>query len=389
VSTPATTTDPTADQVWRSLRWPLTVVLLVVLAGLVVAAFGAGRPDGFLDPRAAGPSGSRAVAALLGGQGVQVDLVRTSARLRALARPGDTVLVTSPDLLADVQVRAVRDSGADLVLVAPAAPQRFAAGLVLLGPADPAVRAPGCALPAARRAGRADAGGATYTVKADGAAAVAAGTVQACYAHDGDASLVQLRTTEGPLVTALGNPAALTNDRLDDEGNAALALGLLGGHEHLMWYLPSPAGVPAAEQRSFYDLVPDGVWWGLLQVGVAVLVLALWRARRLGAVVAEPLPVVVRATETVAGRGRLYRRSGARDKAAQALRGASLARLAGPLGLPRRSDPGAVAGAVAARSRRTPSDVLAVLYGAAPADDAALVRLADDLDDLEREVRRP
>jgi hypothetical protein len=30
-----------------------------------------------------------------------------------------------------------------------------------------------------------------------------------------------------------------------------------------------------------------------------------------------------------------------------------------------------------------------LLYGAAPADDAALVRLADDLDALEREVRRP
>jgi hypothetical protein len=33
--------------------------------------------------------------------------------------------------------------------------------------------------------------------------------------------------------------------------------------------------------------------------------------------------------------------------------------------------------------------VAALLYGAAPADDGALVRLADDLDALEREVRRP
>ncbi len=45
--------------------------------------------------------------------------------------------------------------------------------------------------------------------------------------------------------------------------------------------------------------------------------------------------------------------------------------------------------AVAARSRRTQGEVGALLYGAAPADDAALVRLADDLDALEREVRRP
>jgi len=48
-----------------------------------------------------------------------------------------------------------------------------------------------------------------------------------------------------------------------------------------------------------------------------------------------------------------------------------------------------VVDAVASRTRRTPPEVAALLYGAAPPDDAALVRLADDLDALEREVRRP
>jgi hypothetical protein len=59
------------------------------------------------------------------------------------------------------------------------------------------------------------------------------------------------------------------------------------------------------------------------------------------------------------------------------------------VGLPVRAEPPAVVDAVAARSGRTASDVAALLYGAAPADDAALVRLADDLDALEREVSRP
>jgi hypothetical protein len=45
--------------------------------------------------------------------------------------------------------------------------------------------------------------------------------------------------------------------------------------------------------------------------------------------------------------------------------------------------------AVATRTSRPPSEVATLLYGAAPADDAALVRLADDLDALEREVSRP
>ena len=59
------------------------------------------------------------------------------------------------------------------------------------------------------------------------------------------------------------------------------------------------------------------------------------------------------------------------------------------LGLPRRSEPATVTDAVAARSRLPAVEVSALLYGAAPADDSALVALADRLDDLEKEVRRP
>ena len=74
-----------------------------------------------------------------------------------------------------------------------------------------------------------------------------------------------------------------------------------------------------------------------------MLLLALWRARRLGPVVAEPLPVVVRAAETVEGRARLYRRGGARGQAARgAARRRPVAGSGRALGLPRRADPPAV-----------------------------------------------
>jgi hypothetical protein len=124
-------------------------------------------------------------------------------------------------------------------------------------------------------------------------------------------------------------------------------------------------------------------------VFIAVLLFALWRARRLGPVVAEPLPVVVRAAETVEGRARLYRRSGARGQAAGALRAGVISRLRSQVGLPRGPRPEAVVDAVSSRTGRPAPDVHRLLYGAAPPDDAALVRLADDLDALEREVRRP
>jgi hypothetical protein len=378
----SSSTDPGAGEVWQAVKGPLTVLVVVLLAGLVVALAAGGRSGGRLDPRSPAPSGSRALAQVLGDQGVQVDLVTTSAAMSATTGPDDTLLVVDPDRLAASQVWEARASGADLVVVSATAPDRFLPG-VSAQPSEPGVRGPGCDLPAAQRAGAVDSGGIAYVTDDAGLQ-----DPQLCYARDGRPSLVQA-TVDDSLVTLLGSASPLTNSRLDDEGDAALALDLLGGHDRLVWYLPSATDVPPSAQKTFYELVPDGVWWGLLQVAVAVLLLALWRARRLGAVVVEPLPVIVRAAETEEGRARLYRRNGARGQAAESLRAGVRSRLGAALGLPRRADPSALVTAVAAGSGWSGADVTALLYGAAPADDAALVQLADRLDALERKVRRP
>ena len=377
-----TSTAPTAAAVWRSSRGPLLIGAGVLLAAVVTALLAGGPDSARLDPRSAAPSGSRAVAQVLGDLGVDVRLVTTTAAATAAAGPGSTLLVADPDLLVASQVRAVRDTGADLVVVAPSAVTAFADSLTAADVSRPEVRAAACDLPVARRAGPADAGGLGFALR-EGSAGVG------CYANDGVASVVQVRDG-ARTVTVLGSPVALTNARLADEGNAALALGLLGEHERLIWYLPSLADVPpSAQQTSFYALVPDGVWWGLGQLAVAVLVLMLWRARRLGPVVSEPLPVVVHAAETAEGRARLYRRAGARDTAAETLREATRHRLATVLGLPSTAAAAAVVEAVATHCARSSAEVGALLYGAAPADDSSLVRLADELDSLDREVRRP
>jgi hypothetical protein len=375
--------DPTSREIWHSVRGPGLVVLGVLVAAVAVAALGGGSQAGQLDPRAVDPPGSRAVAEVLRDQGVQVQLVQTNRGLRDTARPGDTVLVAFPDLLRPEQAEVVRGIDADLVVIGSHAPELFAPGVELGQESAMEARQPVCNLPAAERAGIADTGGVSYDI-GSGAANDAVG----CYAREGLPSLVQL-STAGRTTTLLGSPQALTNDRFDELGNAALTLSLLGQNDRLLWYLPSLSDVSTGEQRTFYELVPDGFWWGLTQALVAVLVLMFWRARRLGPVVPEPLPVVVRAAETVEGRARLYRRAGARDKAAAALRAGALRRLIPLMGLPRSAEPPAVVDGVAARTRRTAPDLAALLYGAAPADDAALVRLAGDLDALEREIRRP
>jgi hypothetical protein len=377
----AATRSPAA--VWQAARAPLLIGLLVLAAAVVLTVARLGTPAEALDPRSAAGSGGRALAVLLGERGVRVDLARTAAEVSGRAGPGTTLLVTSPDLLAAPQRQLVAASEADLVLVAPGedALGALAPAVQPVGLAPSDTYAPECALPTAQAAGPIATGGLTYSVPPSN------GT--GCYPTGEEAAegVALVRTQAGGRpVTVLGGDEPLTNDGLAREGNAALALRLLGGQPRVVWYLPSLSEALDGERRSLGELLPDGVRFGLLQLAAAVVVIALWRVRRLGPVVAEPLPVVVRARETVEGRARLYRRARARDVAADALRSAARDRLAVRLGLPTAAEPLTIAESIAGRTGRSPAAVAALLYGAAPGDDAALVRLGSELDVLEREL---
>jgi hypothetical protein len=102
--------------------------------------------------------------------------------------------------------------------------------------------------------------------------------------------------------------------------------------------------------------------------------------------VAEQLPVVVRASETVEGRGRLYRSRRARDRAAEALRTATLQRLRPRLGLGPQAPAQAVVATVARRSGADARFVSYHLFGPPPATDNDLLQLARALDEIERQV---
>jgi uncharacterized protein DUF4350 len=372
--------SPTTEQVWRRLRAPLALVALVLIVVSTLVLLQGDRHRGRLDPRSTGGQGGKALAQLLRASGVDVTLVRSDAQLAASAGPDTTLVVPFPNLLPDDRLRAIVAAGSGrTVLVAP--------GENTLSILAPGVRPrprtaqrtldPQCALSAATRAGNADIGGDRYdTDLLPGATG--------CYPQAGRPALVLTPPVAGRDTVVLGTGALLTNDRLDDHGNAALALNLLGTHPKVLWYLPADTETPAGDD-SLWDLLPAGWRWGIGQLGVTALLLALWRARRLGPVVAEPLPVVVRAAETVEGRARLYRRGHARDTAAELLRGATRERLAGTLGTT--PTDAALVAAVGARTGRPSAAVHALLYGAIPVSDEALVTLADDLDALIRQVR--
>jgi Domain of unknown function (DUF4350) len=252
--------------------------------------------------------------------------------------------------------------------------------VTVAGAAPGGTAAPGCALSAAVAAGPARMGGVLLQARGAG--------VWHCYPVDGHPTLVRY-TAGGRAITLLGSGDPLTNRYLARSGDAALALNLLRGPPEIVWLVPSPSALPTGGGRSLLQEIPGVAYLVALQLLIAAAVTAGWRARRLGPLVSEPLPVVIRAAETVEGHGRLYRSRHARGRAAAVLRAAARQRIAARLALPLGTSPEAACAIIAGRAGREPGEVRAILFGPDPRDDESLVALGADIDRLEGEVRTP
>jgi hypothetical protein len=371
------------------------MALAVLIAAIVITVALSRHASGQLDPRSTDPDGSRALATLLGDRGVEVRRLTQLSDATNEPSVRTVIFVPLPNLFSPDALRNLgNQQDAQVVLIAPD-PSRLAAVSDNVTATDTAAvvpRPPECGEPSATAAGEVELGGVIYTVSQGTACYHAAG-------NPNDAGALVMTTTRGggPL-TVLGAAAPFTNDRLDEQGNAALALNLLGAGgraDEVRWLM---SGVGAAQESTLADILPGWVGPAVRQLLLAALLAALWRARRLGPPVAEPLPVVVRAAEAVEGRARLYRRGRARDTAAQALRAGMLARLIPRLGLDRMNGgeptPEAVVAAISARTGRPAVETRQALYGPPPTTDAELVQLADTLDTIVRstldpEVSRP
>jgi uncharacterized membrane protein YgcG len=195
-----------------------------------------------------------------------------------------------------------------------------------------------------------------------------------------------------PETVVLGAAGAVSNGQVLDASHAALTLRTLGPTEHLLWYVPGVSDLDAPDSSGNHVTdpgrgVPGWLTPGALLLAAAVVAFALARGRRLGRLVVEPLPVVVRAVETTEARGRLYHRAADRPLAARALRAGTRTRLADRLGLPRSTPVVALVDAAARASGLPRSDVELALDGPDPTTDRDLLLLAQRLADLEESVR--
>ncbi|MEW1806159.1 DUF4350 domain-containing protein [Pseudarthrobacter sp. NPDC080039] len=350
---------------------------LALIVGTQLAPKGDSVP---LSVHNAGPGGAKAVAEILGRHGVSVHTPNrfdtALEDLRASSSP-TLLLYDRNGILGEPQLAALMAAAHRVVVVSPRLETLTGLdhGIRQAGVVPDAfpILDPGCALPDAEAAGQ---------VTGQGGYVYDGGT--SCYRAAGTAGMLAV-SSDGRLAV-LGSTEVLGNDKLDELGNAALGIRMLGASPDLVWYLPSLEDVAVGgSPKTLDDLAPGwarflGPW--LLVVALAAIV---WRGRRNGPLVFEPLPVVVKAVETAEGRARLYQDGRPIGQARDNLRSGLLVRLAVKL----RLGPGATAEdiiAAAARLLGRDSAEVRMLINERPATEPRLVAWSQAMDKLEKEV---
>lgn len=365
--------------VGRALPW----VAVVLGVALVVAVAGRGPEEGEpLDPASPGPLGTKALMDVLRELGGEVGISSDppgSAIQTTLLLSDDLTPERRQDLLEWVRqggTLVVADPSSGVTEVEPA-------GSTRIGLLDAEIERR-CDVAALGNVGRVAApGGVVFEVPAGPGAA--AGT-RACFPRNDGAWLLVQPLGLGTVVR-LGGASVLVNEELGEADNGLLLASLL---------VPAPGTavrvlrppLPGGGNAGLGDLVAPRVRLALWQLVVAFVLLALWRARRLGRPVAEPQPVQLPGAELVMAVGNLLQRAKGRGQAAGLLTDDLRRSLAERLGLPPSAPPDLVADTVAARTGIPRERVLRALSPATPRDEAELVALSQAVDTVRREVTR-
>lgn len=363
----------------RSLIAWTVVVALVIGGALLMMRVAASAPAwrDALDPEGVGDTGAMALAEILRDQGVDVAVYRSRSEARAAIDEETTLVMANPVTLSDEGVEE---------LIAPADRVVFlSVGTHLLNLLDLGGNAPGssapvsaqCDVPEFAKVG---------TIRPDRLFAPDDAVV-GCFGDD-DAAAVLISDDGGTRISAVDGARMFSNGYLAENGNAALALALLGQTDEVVWYVPSydDTDFEAESPETIGSLTPDWLTPAILLLLTAGVAAALWRGRRFGPLVAETMPVTVRASETMHGRARLTAKAADSAHAAEALRDGSRRRLARRLGLAVTSTPDEIADAASDRLRIPRGTLQSLLAGPLPADDHSLVLFARQLAELETSV---
>lgn len=363
-------------------RVVVTAVVVCLLAVLIGAVALTPRTSSEpLDPASAGPDGSRAVAQVLGQHGVDVTITHRVSELRSDDVRGATLVLTRPQLLAPATLQRTMAvaAGARRLVIVDADPSTINVLGLPIPQVDPTESQPVSRCSVSWLDGlRLSYADISYRLDNTG---------QTCFGEGGEGAVVVLPAQgHAPETVLLGSHAVLANKTVVDADNAAIILRTLGATDHLVWFAPSLAtgDSDAAQGPKWPGWFHPASWLA----GAVILIVMVWRGRRFGRLVPEPLPVVVPAGETTRSRGQLYRKARDHARASAVLRLATRTRLARYLGLAPNGRPETLVDRTARAAEHDPRQVAELLYGADPPDDQAMTALAQNLQQLERQVRR-
>jgi Domain of unknown function (DUF4350) len=359
----------------RALPWVAAVVGLA----LVVVVAGRGPEEGDpLDPASPRPLGTKGLVEVLRELG---------GRVRVSADPPGTgtatALLLSDDLTPDRRQRLLDwvGRGGTLVVADPSSGVTSVRqlGSTGIGVLDAEIERR-CDVPALAGVRRVAApGGIVFEIPEGG------GT-RACFPRN-DGAWLLVQPLGGGTVVRLGGASVLVNEQLGEADNAVLLAGLLVPAEGTAVQVLQPPP-PGGGDAGLTDLIAPRVRLALWQLVVAFVLLALWRARRLGRPVVEPQPVQLPGAELVVAVGNLLQRAKGRGQAAGLLTDDLRRSLAERLGLPPSTPAEQVADTVAARTGIPRERVLRTLTRSTPRDEAELVALSQAIDTIRREVTR-
>lgn len=363
----------------RVLGWVFVVALLLGI-GLLSMRFVAVSPDltGTLNPESPGPGGAKALAELVRDQGVDIEVTRSRLAAADALDADATLVLTDPYALTDEAARTLIDSADRVVLLTSSARMLRLLDLGEDAPAESGAVEAQCTLPEFARVG---------SIDADRMFLPATG-VEGCFREPSGASAVVRADVDGRTITLVEGAHLLANDALAENGNAALGLALLAQQDRVVWYVPTFADsdIPSGDGTSIADLTPGWISPAILLFLVAAVAAIVWRGRRFGPLVAESLPVTVRAAETMQGRARLTAKAADAPHAAAVIRTGTLTRLAARLALSPRASVPEIADAASDRLRVPRTSLYDLLGGPPPQSDNELIELARRLAELETAV---
>lgn len=352
----------------------LTIILTIaaIMAVLIMVLVRVPTKGIAMSPSSTAKDGTRAVAEILRDNGIAVEEITTLEAV-TLAGPETTLVIHSH--MDDDARKALIDSRATIVLITGVELEEWGFIGTVHRKHDISLRAE-CEDPDAQEAYRISPIRWLYKPEVPGG--------HGCF--PGAEGYAWFQHPDHPQISYLPSSAILTNEYLSREGNAAFALRKLGSQPQVYWVSTDDSRVNPYSQTGAWSGLPD---WFFPLMGGLTLTLGWWvlyRSRRFGKLVAEPLPVVVPASEVNEGRSILYQRGKNYGHAARALRAAAISRLAKGRGISDDARPEIVVDTLARASGYPPAVIADLLYERPVTGDSDLVTLATELDRFERDI---